>query len=120
MDALAVPPKWLFTPTLDNFIAVFSRAMTYEGAAVDTGFDIFFYNSILWGNPGGEALGRGAFYSFDPSVNRVRGWSGSSLVACAVGTTPFADPTHDDYRLHPASPAVDRGLTLPLAACCSI
>ncbi|MBX6321352.1 MAG: carbohydrate ABC transporter permease [Rhodospirillaceae bacterium] len=46
-DALAVPPKWLFTPTLENFVAVFSRAMTYEGAAVDTGFDRFFFNSIF-------------------------------------------------------------------------
>ncbi len=46
-DALAVPPKWLFAPTLENFVSVFSRAMTYEGAAVDTGFDVFFYNSIL-------------------------------------------------------------------------
>jgi multiple sugar transport system permease protein len=46
-DALAVPPKWLFTPTLDNFVSVFSRAMTYQGAAVDTGFDLFFFNSIF-------------------------------------------------------------------------
>ncbi|HTO83171.1 MAG TPA: carbohydrate ABC transporter permease [Methylomirabilota bacterium] len=46
-DALAVPPQWLFTPTLDNFFSVFSRAMTYQGAAVDTGFDLFFFNSIF-------------------------------------------------------------------------
>ncbi|HZF34823.1 MAG TPA: carbohydrate ABC transporter permease [Candidatus Angelobacter sp.] len=46
-DALAVPPQWLFTPTLDNFVSVFSRAMTYQGAAVDTGFDLFFFNSIF-------------------------------------------------------------------------
>ncbi len=46
-DALAVPAKWLFTPTLENFVSVFSRAMTYEGAAVDTGFDLFFFNSIF-------------------------------------------------------------------------
>jgi multiple sugar transport system permease protein len=46
-DTLAVPPKWLFTPTLDNFVSVFSRAMTYQGAAVDTGFDLFFFNSIF-------------------------------------------------------------------------
>ena len=25
-DALAVPPVWFFTPTLENFVAVFSRA----------------------------------------------------------------------------------------------
>jgi multiple sugar transport system permease protein len=46
-DTLAVPPKWLFTPTLENFVSVFSRAMTYQGAAVDTGFDLFFFNSIF-------------------------------------------------------------------------
>jgi multiple sugar transport system permease protein len=46
-DALAVPPVWFFTPTLDNFVSVFSRAMTYQGAAVDTGFDVFFFNSIF-------------------------------------------------------------------------
>ena len=46
-DALAVPPEWLFTPTLENFFSVFSRAMTYQGAAVDTGFDLFFFNSIF-------------------------------------------------------------------------
>ena len=46
-DALAVPPKWLFTPTLENFVSVFSRAMTFQGSAVDTGFDLFFFNSIF-------------------------------------------------------------------------
>src|SRR4051794_13209367 len=46
-DALAVPPVWFFKPTLENFVSVFSRAMTYEGAAVDTGFDLFFFNSIF-------------------------------------------------------------------------
>src|SRR5690606_20176036 len=42
-DTLAVPPVWFFTPTLENFFAVFSRSMTYDGAAVDTGFDLFFF-----------------------------------------------------------------------------
>jgi multiple sugar transport system permease protein len=46
-DALAVPPVWFFTPTLENFFSVFSRSMTYEGAAVDTGFDLFFFNSVF-------------------------------------------------------------------------
>lgn len=46
-DVLAVPPKWLFTPTLENFVAVFSRVLTYQGAAVSTGFDLFFFNSIF-------------------------------------------------------------------------
>ena len=46
-DALAIPPKWLFTPTLENFAAVFSRAYSAGAAAVDTGFDLFFFNSIF-------------------------------------------------------------------------
>jgi multiple sugar transport system permease protein len=46
-DALAVPPKWLFTPTLQNFVQVFSRAYSAEAAAVDTGFYLFFFNSIF-------------------------------------------------------------------------
>lgn len=70
----------------------------------------FFYNSILWDNPGGEALGRGANVSYLPAVNCVHGRVGSDLVACAVGPTPFVDPAHGDYRLHPASPAIDHGL----------
>ncbi|PHR95295.1 MAG: sugar ABC transporter permease [Blastopirellula sp.] len=59
-DALAVPAKlfpdfmgWLvperltFTPTLENFVSVFSRSFTTGGAAQDTGFDLFFFNSIF-------------------------------------------------------------------------
>jgi multiple sugar transport system permease protein len=46
-DALAIPPKWLFTPTLQNFVQVFSRAYSADAAAVDTGFDLFFFNSIF-------------------------------------------------------------------------
>lgn len=46
-DALAVPPKWFFTPTLDNFVQVFSRAYSADGIAVDTKFDLFFFNSVF-------------------------------------------------------------------------
>ena len=46
-DALAVPPKWFFTPTLENFVQVFSRAYSSGGVAVDTKFDLFFFNSIF-------------------------------------------------------------------------
>ena len=46
-DALAVPPKWFFTPTLENFIGVFSRTYSKGQEAVDTGFDLFFFNSIF-------------------------------------------------------------------------
>ena len=46
-DALAVPPKFLFTPTLENFVSVFSRAYIKGASAVDTGFDLFFFNSVF-------------------------------------------------------------------------
>jgi multiple sugar transport system permease protein len=46
-DALAIPPKFLFTPTLDNFYSVFSRAYSAGGSQVDTKFDLFFFNSIF-------------------------------------------------------------------------
>lgn len=46
-DALAVPPKWFFTPTLENFGQVFSRAYSADGVAVDTNFDLFFFNSVF-------------------------------------------------------------------------
>lgn len=46
-DALAVPPKFFFTPTLENFVGVFSRAYIKGSEAVDTGFDLFFFNSIF-------------------------------------------------------------------------
>jgi multiple sugar transport system permease protein len=46
-DALSIPPKFLFTPTLENFISVFSRSYIKGREAVDTGFDLFFFNSIF-------------------------------------------------------------------------
>ena len=46
-DVLAVPPKFFFTPTLENFVSVFSRSYIKGQAAVDTGFDRFFFNSIF-------------------------------------------------------------------------
>ncbi len=46
-DALAIPPKFLFTPTLENFYSVFSRAYIKGASAVDTGFDLFFFNSVF-------------------------------------------------------------------------
>ncbi len=59
-DALSVPPtlsptslfglipdKYVFSPTLENFTSVFSRSMTVGGAPEDTGFDRFFFNSIV-------------------------------------------------------------------------
>jgi multiple sugar transport system permease protein len=59
-EALAIPPKffpttffglipegWTFQPTIENYTSVFSRAMTTGGAAESTGFDRYFFNSIL-------------------------------------------------------------------------
>jgi multiple sugar transport system permease protein len=46
-DALAVPPQFLFTPTLENFVEVFSRAYTVGSAAQDTGYKLYFFNSIF-------------------------------------------------------------------------
>ena len=47
-DALATPPAFLFTPTLDNFVAVFYRvAQTGSGEALSTGMGMFFFNSIF-------------------------------------------------------------------------
>lgn len=46
-DALAVPPKFFFTPTLENFVNVFSRAYSTGAASQDTGFSLYFFNSIF-------------------------------------------------------------------------
>ncbi len=59
-EALSVPPRffptsffglvsdqYVFTPTLENYSSVFSRAMTTGGAAESTGFDKYFFNSIV-------------------------------------------------------------------------
>jgi multiple sugar transport system permease protein len=59
-DALSVPPtlsptslfglipdQYVFTPTLENFGSVFSRVMTSGGQPEATGFDLFFFNSIV-------------------------------------------------------------------------
>ncbi|MGE0116332.1 MAG: carbohydrate ABC transporter permease [Dongiaceae bacterium] len=56
-DALAIPPKvlplpWIessftFAPTLENFVGVFSRAYTSASTAINTGFDLFFFNSVF-------------------------------------------------------------------------
>ena len=46
-DALAIPPKWIFTPTLENFVSVFARAYIKGQTAVDTNFDVYFFNSIF-------------------------------------------------------------------------
>ncbi len=46
-DALATPPKFLFTPTLDNFVSVFWRVAQTGTEAISTGMDLYFFNSIF-------------------------------------------------------------------------
>ena len=42
-----IPGQYVFTPTLENFGSVFSRSMTPGGAPEPTGFDRYFFNSIV-------------------------------------------------------------------------
>jgi multiple sugar transport system permease protein len=46
-DALAVPAKFFFSPTFDNFTRVFSRGSVTGEETFDTGFALFFFNSIF-------------------------------------------------------------------------
>lgn len=46
-DALAVPAKLFFTPTLQNFINVFYRESITAGASQATEFPLYFFNSIF-------------------------------------------------------------------------
>jgi multiple sugar transport system permease protein len=42
-----IPDQYVFTPTLENFSSVFNRVMTTGGNPEPTGFDRFFFNSIV-------------------------------------------------------------------------
>lgn len=42
-----IPDQYVFSPTLENFGSVFERAMTTGGAPEPTGFDRYFFNSIM-------------------------------------------------------------------------
>lgn len=46
-DALATPPSFFFSPTLENFVQVFYRVMVRGQEAVSTGFHLFFFNSVF-------------------------------------------------------------------------
>ena len=46
-DALAVPAKFFFTPTLENFAQVFNRAYSAGGPVQNTGFTLYFFNSLF-------------------------------------------------------------------------
>ena len=46
IDALAVPAKLFFTPTMDNFVRVFTRTVG-DGVEFSTGFGQYFFNSLF-------------------------------------------------------------------------
>ena len=46
-DALSVPPKLFFTPTLENFQSVFFRASITTGTSQATDMGLYFFNSIF-------------------------------------------------------------------------
>jgi len=46
-DALAIPPKLFFTPTLDNFRSVFFRTSSSGDSSQATDFVLYFFNSIF-------------------------------------------------------------------------
>jgi len=46
-DALATPPKFIFTPTFDNFVAVFWRMSQLGDESLSTGMALYFFNSVF-------------------------------------------------------------------------
>jgi multiple sugar transport system permease protein len=42
-----IPDQFVFSPTFENFTSVFRRTMTVGGSPEPTGFDRFFFNSIM-------------------------------------------------------------------------
>ncbi|WP_282605090.1 carbohydrate ABC transporter permease [Pelagibius sp. Alg239-R121] len=73
-DALAIPPKFIFTPTLENFVSVFSRAYSAGAVAQDTGFALYFFNSVfIAGTSVFLALAIGTLAAFGFSRYPLRG-----------------------------------------------
>jgi multiple sugar transport system permease protein len=66
-DALAWPIKFIFTPTLDNFRSVFFRVAVEGGEGYDTGFGLYFFNSLFIGGTSvllALIIGTSAAYGF--------------------------------------------------------
>src|SRR6204780_5199854 len=66
-DALAMPIKFLFTQTLDNFYSVFVRADIQGGGGTDSGFSHYFFNSLFIGGTSVSLaliMGTAAAYGF--------------------------------------------------------
>jgi multiple sugar transport system permease protein len=66
-DALAIPIKFIFSPTLENFRSVFVRAAIEGSAGFDTGFSLYFFNSLFIGGTSvilALIIGTAAAYGF--------------------------------------------------------
>jgi multiple sugar transport system permease protein len=66
-DALAMPIKFLFVPTLDNFYSVFWRADIQGGGTTDSGFSHYFFNILFIGGTSVSLaliMGTAAAYGF--------------------------------------------------------
>src|SRR6476619_7181070 len=42
-----IPEQYVFAPTIENFTSAFSRAYTSGAVAQNTGFSLFFFNSVF-------------------------------------------------------------------------
>lgn len=66
-DALAMPIKFFFTPTFQNFYSVFQRADIQGGGTTDSGFSHYFFNSLFIGGTSVSLaliIGTAAAYGF--------------------------------------------------------
>ncbi|MBV8474924.1 MAG: carbohydrate ABC transporter permease, partial [Hyphomicrobiales bacterium] len=66
-DALAMPIKFLFAPTMDNFYSVFVRADIQGGGGTNSGFGLYFFNSLFIGGTSvtlALIIGTAAAYGF--------------------------------------------------------
>ncbi|MEO9824800.1 MAG: carbohydrate ABC transporter permease [Paracoccaceae bacterium] len=73
-DALAIPPKLFFTPTLDNFRSVFYRQSVTSDTSQATDMALYFFNSIfIAGTSVGLALIVGTLAAYAFSRYPLRG-----------------------------------------------
>lgn len=73
-DALAIPPKLFFTPTLENFTSVFYRSSITTGTTQATDMALYFFNSIfVAGTSVGLALIVGTLAAYAFSRYPLRG-----------------------------------------------
>ena len=98
-----IPEQFVFTPTLENFGSVFSRVDDGGRAAGSTGFDRFFFNSILIASALGAAR---------PRHRHAGGLRLLALSAQGQRHLSLHHPDHPhaagDRRHHPGDPDVPR------------